>query len=56
MREELDRCQISIHLIGRHNGIVPEGAASSMTELQNESAVRRAASGDFLRLLWMPPS
>jgi len=55
VREEMDRCQMSIHLIGRNNGIVPEGAASSITELQNEYAVRRAASGNFPRLLWMPP-
>ena len=54
MREEMDRCQMSIHLIGHHYGIVPEDGTASITELQNEYAVRRAAAGHFPRLLWMP--
>jgi hypothetical protein len=55
VREEMGRCQMSIHLIGGHYGIVPEDGTSSVTELQNELAVRRAAEGLFPRLLWMRP-
>lgn len=55
MREEMDRCQMSVHLIGCHYGMVPEEGTSSITELQNEYAVRRAVAGDFPRLLWMRP-
>ena len=52
--EELDRCQMSVHLIGRSFGIVPEGGLASLAELQNEFAVRRSGRGEFVRLLWMP--
>lgn len=55
VREQLARCRLSIHIVGGNYGIVPEGATASMVALQHELAIERAATGDFCRLIWMPP-
>lgn len=55
IREQLVRCRLSIHLIGKHYGIVPEGSSESLQELQHELAVERAAAGGFSRLIWIAP-
>ena len=55
LREDLGRCQMSIHLIGRNYGLVPEGSVDSLPEIQNELAIERHARGEFSRLLWIPP-
>ena len=56
VREYLDQCVLSIHLIGQNYGLVPEGARQSIAELQSELAARRAdGEADFVRLLWQPP-
>ncbi len=55
VREQLERCTLSVHLIGRNYGIVPEGATESQAVLQNEVAIERGMAGDFVRLIWMPP-
>ncbi|HKS39531.1 MAG TPA: TIR domain-containing protein [Blastocatellia bacterium] len=48
----LSRSQLSVHLIGEHYGIIPEGEGRSVIELQNELA---AIAGDRLqRVIWMP--
>ncbi|MBW4630037.1 MAG: hypothetical protein KME49_32135 [Brasilonema octagenarum HA4186-MV1] len=53
--ENLQRCKLSIHLIGAKYGIVPEGADKSVVVLQNELAVKHSQnSPEFLRLVWMP--
>jgi hypothetical protein len=54
VREDLARCCMSIHLIGRIYSFVPEGGAASLVEVQHELATERAAQGSFARLLWMP--
>jgi len=58
LREEvaelLPRCRMSIHLVGRNYGMVPEGATHSVVELQNELAIERGDSGGFSRLIWIP--
>jgi hypothetical protein len=54
LTSELEQCDLSIHLIGRSYGIVPEGGTSSITELQNEYAIQRGTRGGFTRLLWLP--
>ncbi len=54
LREDLKRCSLSIHLVGKNYGIVPEGAVQSLVQIQNELAVERANGGDFSRLLWIP--
>lgn len=54
VREDLAACRLSIHLFGRTYGLVPEGAAASLPEIQSELAAERAASGSFGRVLWIP--
>jgi TIR domain-containing protein/uncharacterized protein DUF4062 len=55
VRAQLARCRLSIHIVGQNYGLVPEGATTSIVALQHELAIERAASGDFVRLIWMPP-
>lgn len=55
VREQLGRSRMSVHLIGRNYGVVPEGARESIVALQSELAVERGAAGDFSRLIWLPP-
>jgi hypothetical protein len=55
IREDLARCRMSVHLIGKHYSLVPEGGKESLLEMQNELAIERQAQGGFSRLLWMPP-
>ena len=55
VREDLARCEMSIHLVGKNYSLVPEGGAHSLVEMQNELAIERAVEGRFSRLLWIPP-
>ena len=55
VREDLARCRLSIHMVGRTYSMVPEGGLASLVELQNELAIERAAKGQFSRLIWIPP-
>jgi Domain of unknown function (DUF4062)/TIR domain len=55
IREDLARCRLSIHMIGRRYGQVPEGATESIPEIQSALAIERAAGGAFARLIWVPP-
>jgi hypothetical protein len=55
IRADLPQCRMSIHLFGRNYGLIPEGSARSLLELQNELAIERAAAGGFCRLLWIRP-
>jgi hypothetical protein len=55
LREELARCRMSIHLIGKNYSVVPEGSTESFLEIQNELAIERGEKGAFSRLLWIPP-
>jgi hypothetical protein len=55
VQENLERCRLSIHLIGSRYGIVPEGADRSLVELQHELAIAHSQNHpDFMRMLWMP--
>jgi hypothetical protein len=55
IREQLDRCRLSIHLIGKNYGLIPEGVSESIVVMQNELAIERGAAGSFSRLIWLPP-
>jgi hypothetical protein len=55
LRADLAHCQMSIHLIGKNYGLVPEGSVESVLEIQNDLAIERHAQGEFARLLWIPP-
>ncbi|MCP4662600.1 MAG: hypothetical protein GY856_44965 [bacterium] len=52
VREQLAGCRLSIHMVGKNYGIVPEGATLSVVALQNELAI---AAAELPRLVWMPP-
>jgi hypothetical protein len=54
LREDLARCELSIHLVGRNYGLVPEGGTASLVEIQNEMAITRSGQGRFSRLVWIP--
>lgn len=54
--EMLDRCSMSVHVIGRNYGLIPEGSTESLVVLQNELAIQRGVTGDFTRLVWLPPA
>ena len=51
---DLAVCSLSIHLVGSHYSLVPEGGTQSLLEMQHELATARAARGSFARLLWIP--
>jgi hypothetical protein len=55
VREDLSRCRMSIHLVGRNYSMVPEGGRASLIEMQTELAIEREQEGGFTRLLWIPP-
>jgi hypothetical protein len=56
VREQLKASKLSVHMVGEKYGAIPEGTSKSYVELQHELAIERAASGDFCRLIWMPPN
>ena len=55
VRDQLARSCLSVHVVGRNYGLVPDGAKESIVVLQNDLAIERAPAGDFCRLIWMPP-
>ena len=55
VREDIQRCVLSIHLVGEHYGVVPEAAQRSKVELQNALAAEKSKNNGLSRLIWMPP-
>jgi len=57
VRDYLKRSVLSVHLVGKQYGLIPEGEnEKSNAWLQNELAVERAADPNYVRLIWMPGS
>jgi hypothetical protein len=54
IRDDLARCRLSIHFIGRHYGVVPEGGELSLVEMQHELATARGSRAGFARVIWIP--
>jgi len=51
----LERCKLSIHLVGSNGGAVPDGPSQkSVVVLQNELAIERSKSGGLRRVIWVP--
>jgi hypothetical protein len=50
----LQRCRLSVHLVGKHYGIVPEGESRSIVRLQHDLALECNGHRAFARLIWMP--
>lgn len=68
VREDLDRCRLSIHLVGEDYGYKPRGSELSVVDIQNRVASdhtyqmvekNKEAKGDdkqsFSRLIWVSP-
>jgi len=55
VRDDLEKCRLSLHLIGANYGLIPEGETRSIVVLQHELASERARNG-FSQLIWMRPS
>ncbi len=55
VRADLAECRMSIHIVGRTYGLIPEGGTVSICEIQNEAAIERGNAGRFSRLVWIPP-
>ena len=56
VREQLAASRLSVHIVGRSYGVVPDGSTISSVVLQHQLAIERAAAGgDFCRLVWVPP-
>ena len=53
-QEYLTRSVLSIHLIGKNYGVVPEGESDkSKAWLQNDLAMKRGSDPSFVRLVWL---
>jgi hypothetical protein len=52
IREQLSRCTLSIHMMGRSYGDIPDGHEQSIVALQHRLAAERDG---FPRLVWIPP-
>lgn len=54
VREQLLRSKVSIHLIGRNYGVVPEGATQSIVARQQALASEAAAGSSLSSIIWLP--
>ena len=54
VREHLENCDTSIHLIGSSYGLVPEGEDHSVIDIQNSVAAEAAATQELHRFIWIP--
>ncbi|NIM10972.1 MAG: TIR domain-containing protein, partial [Candidatus Aminicenantes bacterium] len=55
VEQMLAQCVLSIHMVGRSYGPVPEGSPKSIVPLQNELAAQTSKSGKLQRLIWLLP-
>lgn len=55
VKNYLQSCQLSVHLIGEYFGIVPELEERSIVQLQHDLAEERGQQGAFSRIVWLPP-
>ncbi|HAH99826.1 MAG TPA: hypothetical protein DCO70_10845 [Verrucomicrobiales bacterium] len=54
VREHLEKCDASIHLIGSSYGMVPEGEDNSVIDIQNSIAADTTTTRTLHRFIWMP--
>jgi serine/threonine protein kinase len=50
----LDRCDLAVHLVGEHYGLVPEATDLSVVALQNQVAAEESARTGLRRIIWIP--
>ena len=58
IKEDLNKCQFSIHMVGSSYGTIPHGADSSVMDIQNALAAHHFEENpqNFNRLIWISPS
>lgn len=61
VRKNLDKCSMSIHLIGNAYGEIPEGSPRSIVDLQHSIAAEKSEESKrkneaFSRLIWIAPN
>lgn len=55
IKKHLERCQLSVHLIGSQPGMIPNGPTQKSTDaLQNELAAQESRSRRLRRVVWIP--
>lgn len=52
--ETLSGCRLSVHLVGKNYGVVPDGTQRSRIMVQAQHAGVHAAAGQLSRLIWIP--
>lgn len=55
MEDLLPQCVLSIHMVGKNYGLVPEGTQKSNVVLQNEQAAEKCKTTGLQRLIWLLP-
>ena len=55
VREQLARSTLSVHLIGKNYGVIPEGEVESMVERQQSLASELGSGSGLSSLIWLPP-
>jgi hypothetical protein len=55
VRRDLEKCRMSVLMVGRSLSAIPEGSKDSLLELQNQLTIDRAGDAEFSRILWIPP-
>ncbi len=51
----LDQCKLSVHLVGKSRGKVPDGPSQkSVVQLQNEVAAKKSEERGLRRVIWLP--
>lgn len=54
IKQWLDKSMMSIHMVGKHYGFIPEGSDKSIIHLQNEWAAEQSRLSQLNRLIWLP--
>jgi hypothetical protein len=55
VESELARSTLSVHLVGKSYGVVPDGGPESVVVLEDRLAARRSREASLVRLVWLPP-
>ena len=56
VQDQLARCTIAVHLLGRHYGVTPEDSSESIPALQLRLTAEQARQQELQRLVWIPTS
>ncbi len=54
IQEFMKGTDLSIHLVGKNYGVIPEGTSKSIVEIQNDIGSAYSASRTMPRLIWIP--